>query len=149
MNPFAAFLAGLVFGIGLLVSGMASPAKVLGFLDLAGRWDPSLLVVMATAIPVSAIAFAVARGRAATLLGGPIEIPAARTIDRRLVAGGLIFGVGWGLVGLCPAPAIVTVGAGRAQGLVFTVAMLAGMALFVVVASMRTHAPPEPVTGDA
>ena len=112
MNATLAFVSGLVFGVGLLVSGMADPVKVLGFLDLAGRFDPSLLVVMVTAIPVAAIAFRIARRRNATLLGAALRLPAARDIDRRLVAGAIVFGAGWGLAGLCPAPALLTIGAG-------------------------------------
>jgi uncharacterized membrane protein YedE/YeeE len=149
MSAFTAFLAGLVFGIGLLVSGMANPAKVLGFLDIAGRWDPSLLLVMAGAIPVAAVAYRVAAARTATFLGGTIDVPTRREIDFRLAAGAAIFGIGWGLAGLCPAPAIVAVGAGRAQGAVFTVAMLAGMTVFAIVDALRTHAAPAAVAGDA
>src|SRR5205807_10156275 len=117
-------------GIGLLVSGMVSPAKVLGFLDLAGPWDPSLALVMAGAIAVGAPAFVLASRRAASLLGTPMHIPNARQIDRRLVIGSLVFGVGWGLAGFCPGPALVALGAGEIKALVFVVAMLAGMLAF-------------------
>jgi len=139
MSAFPAFAAGLVFGIGLLVSGMADPAKVLAFLDLAGRWDPTLLVVMVTAIPVAAIAYRVAAGRKATIFGAALTLPNAREVDRKLVAGAVVFGAGWGLVGLCPAPALLTIGAGRTPGIVFATAMLAGMAAFEIVERMRTH----------
>src|SRR2546427_13008210 len=106
MYTAASFAAGFVFGLGLLVSGMVNPAKVLGFLDLAGAWDPSLALVMAGAVVVGAIAFALAGRRVSTLLGTPMTLPATRTIDARLVLGSLAFGVGWGLAGFCPGPAL-------------------------------------------
>jgi uncharacterized membrane protein YedE/YeeE len=130
MVLFAALLSGLVFGLGLLVSGMANPAKVLGFLDLGGLWDPSLAFVMGGAIAVAAVAFAVARRRSVSLLGTAMRLPSARHIDRRLVGGSLLFGVGWGVAGFCPGPALVGVGMGLAQAGVFVVAMLVGMGLF-------------------
>ena len=130
MARLTSLLAGLVFGLGLLVSGMADPAKVLGFLDLAGRWDPSLALVMAGAIAVGLGGFALARRRQTAWLGGPMEWPQATHIDRRLVGGSLLFGVGWGLAGICPGPALVALGAGYSQALVFVAAMLAGMGLF-------------------
>ena len=128
MSTFFAFLAGLVFGIGLLVSGMTDPGKVLGFLDLAGNWDPSLALVMVGAIAVGLVAFALAKQRALSLLGLPMQLPTARQIDRRLVLGSLTFGIGWGGAGICPGPALVLLGAGVPQGMVFVVAMLGGMA---------------------
>jgi hypothetical protein len=130
MQGFGAFLAGLVFGIGLIVSGMTDPAKVIGFLDLAGRWDPSLAFVMIGAILVGMIGYALARKRTAAFLGGAMQLPAARSIDRRLVLGSLVFGAGWGLAGFCPGPAVVALGAGQDKAVVFVIAMLAGMALF-------------------
>ena len=132
-----AFLAGLVFGIGLLLSGMADPAKVLGFLDLAGDWDPSLALVMAGAIAVAAVGFAVARRRAKSLLGAPIQLPTKRTINRRLIVGSTLFGAGWGLAGFCPGPALVALGMGEAKAIVFVVAMLAGMGLFALIEARR------------
>jgi hypothetical protein len=128
--PFASLLAGLVFGLGLITSGMANPAKVLGFLDLAGAWDPSLAFVMAGAIAVGTVAFRVARRRTVSLLGAEMRLPAARDIDRRLVAGSLLFGIGWGMGGFCPGPALVALGMGEIKALVFVAAMLAGMGLF-------------------
>ena len=135
----ASLLVGLVFGLGLIVSGMADPAKVLGFLDLAGAWDPSLALVMVGAISVAAIAFAVARKRTVSLLGAAMKLPTARDIDRRLVVGSLLFGVGWGIAGFCPGPALVALGAGEVKALVFVVAMLAGMGIFEMLE--RRHAP--------
>ena len=126
----SALLSGLVFGLGLIVSGMANPAKVLGFLDLAGVWDPSLAFVMAGAIAVAAVAFALARRRSHSLLGAPMQLPSARRTDRRLVIGSLLFGVGWGVAGFCPGPALVGLGMGADKALVFVAAMLAGMGLF-------------------
>jgi uncharacterized membrane protein YedE/YeeE len=130
MTQIAAFAAGLIFGLGLLLSGMANPAKVLGFLDLAGNWDPSLALVMAGAILVGLGGFAIARRRTRSLLGLPMTLPANRRIDRRLILGSLAFGVGWGLSGICPGPALVLIGAGSAKAWIFGAAMLAGMALF-------------------
>ena len=132
-----ALLAGLVFGIGLLLSGMADPAKVLGFLDLAGDWDPSLALVMAGAIAVAAAGFAVARRRVKSLLGAPIQLPAKRTVDRRLIVGSTLFGAGWGLAGFCPGPALVALGMGEAKAIVFVLSMLTGMGLFVLFESRR------------
>ena len=130
MPTFLALLAGAVFGLGLIVSGMADPAKVLGFLDLAGAWDPSLALVMGGAVFVGAIAFAYARRRPMSLLGEPMRLPTATQVDRRLVGGGLLFGIGWGVAGFCPGPALVALGMGEQKALVFVAAMLAGMGLF-------------------
>ncbi|MCQ9372070.1 hypothetical protein NQ024_12660, partial [Corynebacterium sp. 35RC1] len=102
-----ALVAGLLFGAGLIVSGMANPAKVLGFLDLFGQWDPSLAFVMAGAIAVGVIAFFVARRRGRSWLGTPIQLPSATGVTARLVLGSAVFGIGWGLAGFCPGPALV------------------------------------------
>lgn len=126
----SAFAAGLVFGLGLLLSGMANPQKVLGFLDLFGAWDPSLALVMAGAIAVALPVFRTARGRTRSLLGNDMQLPARRDLDRRLLLGSLAFGVGWGLAGFCPGPALVATGAGYGKALLFTLAMLAGMGIF-------------------
>ncbi len=130
MYVFTALLAGLVFGMGLIVSGMANPAKVLGFLDLAGRWDPSLGLVMAGAISVGLMAFTVAARRTRSFLGAELKLPGARHIDRRLIGGGLLFGVGWGVAGFCPGPALVALGVGEAKAVIFVTAMLVGMGIF-------------------
>lgn len=124
------FLVGLVFGWGLLLSGMTDPGKVQGFLDLFGAWDPSLAFVMAGAIAVSFFAFALAKKRSTTLLGGAMHLPTSRDVDKPLVIGALVFGVGWGLAGFCPGPAIVSMAAGQPKALVFVLAMLAGMVAF-------------------
>jgi len=130
MTAMASLLAGLIFGLGLIVSRMADPAKVLGFLDLAGAWDPSLALVMAGAIAVAAPAFALAKRRTTSLLGATMKLPASREIDRRLVLGSLVFGIGWGIAGFCPGPGLVALGMGEAKALVFVAAMLAGMGAF-------------------
>jgi uncharacterized membrane protein YedE/YeeE len=138
MTTFTAFLSGLVFGIGLLVSGMAEPAKVLGFLDVAGAWDPSLALVMGGAVMAGLGAFRLARRRSTSYLGLPLALPAARRVDGRLVGGSLVFGIGWGLVGLCPGPALVGLGAGQWQAVVFVAAMLAGMGIFQWLEKLRS-----------
>ena len=130
MALFFAWICGLIFGVGLLVSGMTNPAKVLGFLDLTGTWDPSLAFVMAGAIAVATLGFWVARKRTRSLLGLPMNLSTVQHFDRRLIIGSLLFGVGWGLVGICPGPALVLLGSGIFKGAVFVMAMLAGMALF-------------------
>jgi uncharacterized protein len=138
MTTLVALVAGLVFGIGLIVSGMADPAKVLAFLDLAGRWDPSLAFVMAGAIAVALPAFALAARQGRAFFGdAPLQLPATRPIDARLVGGSLLFGIGWGLAGFCPGPALVGVGLGEGKAVLFVAAMLAGMALFELVEALR------------
>ena len=130
MSTFLSFIAGLIFGVGLIISGMTNPAKVQGFLDLFGRWDPSLAFVMGGAIAVGLIAFQVAKKRSTTLLGGPMQLPTRRDIDAPLVLGSLLFGAGWGLGGFCPGPAITALGAGSVPALIFVAAMLTGMLIF-------------------
>jgi len=137
INRVSEFLIGLVFGLGLIVAGMTDPGKVLGFLDLAGAWDPSLAFVMGGAILVGLGAFAVARRRTRSLLGEAIRLPTTREIDRPLVLGSLLFGVGWGIAGFCPGPAIVALGAGQPKAALFVLAMLAGMALFELAEGFR------------
>ncbi|SDK25887.1 DUF6691 family protein [Microbulbifer yueqingensis] len=125
-----AFVAGLLFGLGLLLSGMANPEKVLAFLDLAGNWDPSLGLVMVGAILVALPAFTWAKGRQRSLMNEALELPTRSDIDRPLVVGSLLFGAGWGLAGFCPGPAVVATGAGELKAVIFTVAMLTGMTAF-------------------
>ena len=141
ITVFTSLLAGLVFGLGLIVSGMANPAKVLGFLDLAGAWDPSLAFVMAGAIAVSALAFALAKTRTVSWLGAAMTLPGSRDIDRRLVIGSVLFGIGWGVAGFCPGPGLVALGMGETKALVFVAAMLLGMALFEWVERRKQAAP--------
>ncbi|WP_312462993.1 DUF6691 family protein [Comamonas sp.] len=130
MTIMMAALAGLVFGLGLLVSGMADPQKVLGFLDLAGAWDPSLALVMGGAIALGLPGFALARRRSRSLLGAPMQLPARQTIDAPLLFGSALFGIGWGLAGYCPGPALVGTAAGLGSAAIFSMAMLAGMLLY-------------------
>ena len=137
MLIFTSLLAGLVFGLGLIVSGMANPAKVLGFLDLSGAWDPSLALVMAGAIGVSFFAFLFAKKRTRSLIGADMKLPTGRTIDRRLVIGSTLFGIGWGVAGFCPGPGLVALGMGEVKALIFVAAMLAGMVLFELLENRR------------
>ena len=135
------FAVGLLFGIGLILSGMTDPGKVTGVLDLFGQWDPSLALVMGGAIMVGVFAFAIAKKRTTTFLGGALHLPKSTDIDRRLVVGGLVFGAGWGLAGFCPGPALVSLGAGQPKAAVFVVAMLAGMYVFEL---LERRAPRDP-----
>ncbi|QOT79396.1 YeeE/YedE family protein [Cupriavidus basilensis] len=138
MTAIAALLAGLLFGIGLMVSGMANPAKVLGFLDLTGRWDPSLAFVMVGAIAIGSLAFFIASRRKHSFLGLPVQLPASTAITPRLVLGSTAFGIGWGLAGFCPGPALVAMGAGYPKAAGFVAAMVAGMVVFEVVERMKS-----------
>jgi hypothetical protein len=126
----SALIAGILFGLGLAVSQMTNPAKVLAFLDVAGDWDPSLAVVMAGAVTVSFIAFRIAASRTAPLAGGSFDLPTRRAIDTPLVMGAMVFGVGWGLAGLCPGPALTALLSGQRKAFLFVGAMLAGMLVY-------------------
>lgn len=132
MLIITSLISGLIFGLGLILSGMADPAKVLGFLDLAGRWDPSLALVMAGAIAVGLIGFSFARRRSHSLLGSKMQLPKQGDVDRRLVGGSLLFGIGWGIAGFCPGPALVALGMGETKAAVFVAAMVVGMAIFEI-----------------
>jgi uncharacterized protein len=123
----ASFVCGLIFGIGLLISGMTQPAKVLGFLDVFGRWDPTLALVMAAALVVSGIGFALVRQRRRPVLAAQHLWPTRTDIDRPLVVGSMLFGIGWGLVGLCPGPALVNLAGLKPSLIVFVLAMAIGM----------------------
>lgn len=129
MKLFLAGLSGLTFGLGLIASGMSNPFKVQSFLDVLGAWDPSLALVMAGAVAVSGAAYAVARRRERSWSGERFEWPRSELIDWRLLAGGALFGAGWGLAGFCPGPAVVAMGGGMPEAWIFVAAMLAGMAL--------------------
>jgi len=122
------YLIGVLFGLGLLVSGMSNPEKILAFLDLGGAWDPSLIFVMGGAVLVGLVAFYLAKKRTQSFFGDTLQLPTRRDIDRRLVIGSLFFGLGWGIAGFCPGPALVALGTGHAKALVFVLAMLVGMA---------------------
>lgn len=123
----SALLAGLLFGLGLLLSGMSNPVKVLGFLDVTGQWDPSLMLVMGGAIAIGFFAFRRAERQTYSLLGEPMQLPDKSRLTPRLVVGSALFGIGWGLAGICPGPGLVLVGMGQVGGVYFVAAMLLGM----------------------
>lgn len=137
MHRLSEFIVGLLFGLGLILSGMTDPGKVLGFLDLFGAWDPSLAFVMGGAILVGLFAFSLAKKRTTNFLGTALHLPKSNQIDQRLVIGSLIFGAGWGLAGFCPGPGLVSMASGNFKGTVFVLAMIAGMVVFEVVERAR------------
>ena len=139
MANIIALVSGLIFGSGLILAGMANPGKVLSFLDITGAWDPSLALVMAGAIAVGSAAFAMARRRNRSYLGLSMNLPASRVIDKRLVLGSLAFGIGWGMAGICPGPALVLVGSGSVKGMMFVAAMLLGMGIFEILERGRSN----------
>ena len=126
------FFVGLLFGLGLIISGMTDPGKVIGFLDISGAWDPSLALVMAGAIALGFFAFAIAKKRTVNFLGGALHLPKSNQIDKPLIIGAVLFGAGWGLAGFCPGPALVSMASGQVKGALFMVFMVAGMQLFEV-----------------
>lgn len=136
-QTLTAFISGLLFGLGLLLAGMANPAKVQDFLDITGAWDPSLAFVMLGAIVIGWIAFNIAAKRENSLLNLTMHLPTAKHLDKRLMLGSTAFGVGWGLAGICPGPALVLVGAGNTKGMLFALAMIVGMVIFELVEIQR------------
>ncbi|MCP3473381.1 YeeE/YedE family protein [Bradyrhizobium sp. CCGUVB1N3] len=128
MSVLIQFAIGLIFGVGLLISGMSNPAKVLNFLDLAGSWDPSLMFVMLGAVATAFIGFRLVLKRQRPLLGDTFHLPARNDLDPRVIVGPAIFGVGWGLAGFCPGPAFVALGYGTLVSVLFVIAMMVGMA---------------------
>jgi len=132
-------LAGLLLGFGLILSGMANPAKVVGFLDVAGSWDPSLGLVMGGGLVIASIGFALLQKQPRTLLGEPLNLPVSRKIDLRLIAGSVLFGIGWGVTGICPGPGLVLFGAGLPEGLIYVASLLVGMTLYSVIEKLRSH----------
>ncbi len=128
-----AFFVGLLFGLGLIISGMTDPSKVIGFLDLAGAWDPSLAFVMGGAVLIGAAAFTIAKKRQRSLLGAPMQLSSATDLDKRLLLGSLVFGIGWGISGFCPGPAVVSAATGQPKAWIFVASMLAGMALYSMI----------------
>ncbi|MGV0999662.1 MAG: DUF6691 family protein [Fluviibacter sp.] len=133
----AAALAGLLLGIGLILSGMANPAKVVGFLDVSGPWDPSLGLVMGGGLIMGSVGFALLRRRSRTLLGEPLNLPTNHAIDRRLILGSVLFGVGWGITGICPGPGLVLLGAGIPAGGIYVASLLVGMVLYSLIERWR------------
>lgn len=140
MQVLIALVVGLLFGIGLIVAGMTDPSKVQGFLDLAGHWNPSLACVMGGAILVALPGFRIAARRRRSLLGAPMHLPTNTAIDRRLLLGAVVFGVGWGLAGYCPGPALASLATGSAKPWIFSAAMLAGMAIFALLERLTARA---------
>lgn len=139
MLKLTAFMAGVVFGLGLLLAGMANPEKVLAFLDVTGAWDPSLALVMAGAIGVAIGPLNWARHQTRSVLGNPMRLPTKRELDLRLIGGSLVFGIGWGVAGICPGPAVTILLTGHWQAVVFILAMLVGMLLFTALELRREH----------
>lgn len=133
----SAAFAGLLLGLGLILSGMANPAKVIGFLDIAGPWDPSLGLVMGGGLVMGSIGFALLKKQPKTLLGEPLNLPASRKIDLRLVLGSVLFGIGWGMTGICPGPGLVLLGAGIPEGVIYIASLLVGMTLYSVIERLR------------
>lgn len=127
MKNLLTFLAGLGFGIGLIISGMTNPAKVIGFLDLFGQWDPSLMFVMMGAIFVTFFGFRFVEMRRKTVFDEPLHLPGKTHINKELIIGSMVFGAGWAIAGLCPGPALVAIGSGNEQAVIFVLAMLVGM----------------------
>jgi len=140
MQWMTAGLAGLLLGIGLILSGMANPAKVIGFLDVAGPWDPSLGLVMGGGLLVGSIGFALLKKQPKTLSGEPLNLPASRKIDLRLILGSVLFGIGWGITGICPGPGLVLLGAGIPEGVIYVASLLAGMTLYSLIEKLRHSA---------
>lgn len=130
MQIFVSFVIGLIFGLGLILSGMTNPAKVIGFLDIFGDWDPSLVLVMISAVIVNATFLHLTKHRKQSFLGLPIYLPTIKSIDPKLIIGSAIFGVGWGLAGFCPGPSIVSILYGGYQTIVFVLSMVVGMIFF-------------------
>ena len=130
LDTLSSFIVGLIFGVGLILAGMTNPAKVIGFLDITGTWDPSLAFVMGGGILVAIVAFRFVKKRTVNFLGGAMRMPTSDMIDKRLVIGSLLFGVGWGMAGFCPGPALTSMGTGNPKAVIFVIAMIAGMAIF-------------------
>jgi uncharacterized protein len=134
MNLLTAFIAGLIFGMGLILSGMANPEKIIDFLDITGQWDPSLMFVMAGALIVSFFAFRYVKNRNQTCLKQAIQLPTSTQIDRRLVVGSILFGAGWGMAGYCPGPALTSLLTWQLEPFIFVLTMLAGMGIYTWIA---------------
>ena len=138
MQRISEFVVGLIFGLGLMLSGMTDPGKVIGFLDLFGNWDPSLALVMGGAIAVGFFAFALAKKRTTSFLGGALHLPKSTQIDKRLIWGNVMFGAGWGLAGFCPGPALVSMATGQDKALVFVLSMVFGMIVYELIQRRKT-----------
>lgn len=137
LHSIFALSSGIIFGLGLILAGMSNPSKVLAFLDITGLWDPSLMFVMGGAIGVGIVAFAFAKKRTMAILGDVMHLPSKQDIDSKVMLGGVIFGIGWGIAGICPGPALVLLGAGSKQGIIFVIAMLIGITIYSVISNAR------------
>lgn len=137
LHSIFALSSGIIFGLGLILAGMSNPSKVLAFLDITGPWDPSLMFVMGGAIGVGIVAFAFAKKRTMAILGDVMHLPSKQDIDSKVMLGGVIFGIGWGIAGICPGPALVLLGAGSKQGIIFVIAMLIGITIYSVISNAR------------
>lgn len=137
LHSIFALSSGIIFGLGLILAGMSNPSKVLAFLDITGLWDPSLMFVMGGAIGVGIVAFALAKKRTMAILGDVMHLPSKQDIDTKVMLGGVIFGIGWGIAGICPGPALVLLGAGSKQGIIFVIAMLIGITIYSVISNAR------------
>jgi len=137
----AALIGGFLFGLGLTISQMINPAKVIGFLDLVGDWDPSLAFVMATAIPAAAVGYSLARRFHSPLCALEFSQPSQTRVDQNLIAGAVLFGIGWGIVGYCPGPAVAGLGLGNPATVLFVVSMLVGMGSYRVLQSRIVNRP--------
>ena len=144
MHLIATYLIGVVFGLGIVIAGMSNPAKVLNFFDIAGTWDPSLALVMGSALTVAALGFRIVLRGARPAFGGEFSLPTARAIDARLIGGSAVFGIGWGIAGVCPGGALPALGTGRAEIFVFTAALIAGLAIARFLKSRPRAAAPAP-----
>jgi uncharacterized protein len=139
MTLIFSFFAGLLFGVGLIFSGMTNPERIIGFLDITGKWDPSLLFVMLGAITISFFAFREASKKSTSILGRPMSIPTKKEIDVRLIVGSIIFGIGWGFAGYCPGPGIASIAIGKLQPIIFVIAMLIGMLAYEVIQKIQDN----------
>ena len=140
MRNVSSFFLGTLFGLGLIISGMANPEKVLGFLDIAGQWDPSLAFVMIGAIAIASVGFYASQRIEKPLLAERKHLPAQQRIEGQLLVGSAVFGIGWGVAGFCPGPAVVAVGAAKSGAFIFFVALLVGMLIFKLVNALRKQA---------
>jgi uncharacterized membrane protein YedE/YeeE len=139
MTLIFSLFAGMLFGVGLIFSGMTNPEKVIGFLDVTGKWDPSLFFVMLGAISISFFAFRQATKKSTSILGQPMSIPTKKEIDLRLIVGSIIFGIGWGLAGYCPGPGIASIATSKLQPIIFVIAMLLGMLVYEVIQTIQEN----------
>ena len=144
MRLLSTYLIGLIFGVGISISGMANPAKVLNFFDFAGTWDPSLALVMGGAVVVTFVGYRLVLARSGPIFGEGFVLPTSRTIDLRLVGGSAVFGVGWGIAGFCPGGALPALGTGRWEVLLFVAAMVAGIWLAKYLQSLGAASPAKP-----